>query len=572
MQCSGCTLYGPTRSLAGRIFPMITLIFSCVIIMSQSALADPPVTLLVRAQGDDPQWTNLSEASGASALSEDLRALRQALAALDLTLGGSSGSGDDRTEAEETESLDRVILIDDVSQGSSVPRGLGRAVRRVGDREMVVPRRFRSARHGVVLVVGEAYGRQILDGEGGGARWQSMIRQAAAGESVEDASGESQGIVIGGRQGRDVPEHLDWQLATIEESYHSGVERQNNCRLVEDARSKNQQLLHPTSPMGPCQRAAIARSLILITETLDERLQAGQRECLEWDEDDPLGGTLESISPFSMLDTWTAIHSEESRNCPSRGSDTPPRRRRRPEGPTARIDYAQDSAYRPARGQNNVVTGVRIFLSAENSENPGGGSLTYQWELRYSDPGEGRVSDARLRDPRNQRTPFTPDVVGSYRVMLTVTDARGRSDRVLAVFTTRGTTPDPTPGPAPSEPRDRDRPRRTSEECAECEIAGVRGYVSGGRYFYGACATLHATICYGRYDCHTDRCRGVEACQNPVYTAAFNQGIDDVRAGRVCRRRQLRDRLYRLGVDHERRRQGRMDQPTRYGECPPEWR
>ena len=91
------------------------------------------------------------------------------------------------------------------------------------------------------------------------------------------------------------------------------------------------------------------------------------------------------------------------------------------------------------------------------------------------------------------------------------------------------------------------------------------GIISGGRYFYGAYATRHGTICYGRYDCATDTCspRWSEFSGNPVYTHQFNEGRDDVQGNNVSRSRYLRDRLYRLGVDHERRRQGRTG-PIRY--------
>ncbi len=132
-------------------------------------------------------------------------------------------------------------------------------------------------------------------------------------------------VTAGGSDSREVPDHLDRTLASIESSFHTTVGGNTTCFLVGVARSKSEYLLHPPAPQGPCQRGAVARSLILIDEELDRRLAraplgpAGypELECLDMDPDSPLAGDLSEVPPFSMLDAWTAIHSESSRQCPS---------------------------------------------------------------------------------------------------------------------------------------------------------------------------------------------------------------------------------------------------------------
>lgn len=126
---------------------------------------------------------------------------------------------------------------------------------------------------------------------------------------------EEEAIRVGSTSEREVPQHLDWELATIERSFHATITNQSNRFLIRMAVSRNQRLLHPSSPMGPQEQSAIAETLILIYNTLDARIQAApldedampEVEGMEWDPDDPLAGVLESISPFGMLDVWTTF-------------------------------------------------------------------------------------------------------------------------------------------------------------------------------------------------------------------------------------------------------------------------
>jgi tetratricopeptide (TPR) repeat protein len=157
-------------------------------------------------------------------------------------------------------------------------------------------------------------------------------------ENLYDGVEEPMTITAGGTRSREVPEHLDHTLAMIEESFHGTVENNTTCFLMSVARSKSEYLMSPPSPMGPCQRRAVAQSLILVYNEIDGRLQqaplgpggTAREDCIEWDPDDPLGGDLSSVSPFSMLDAWTAIESENRRECVREPEATPTPARRRP--------------------------------------------------------------------------------------------------------------------------------------------------------------------------------------------------------------------------------------------------
>lgn len=144
-----------------------------------------------------------------------------------------------------------------------------------------------------------------------------------------------------GSGSRAVPEHIDRAVAAIEESFHPLIGGSATCDLVRIARSKDEELMSPPMPQGPCQRAALSRSLILIYEELDRRLgtalggglDSSERECLGLDTDSPLAGDLNDVAPFGMLDPWTAIHADASRECPE-PTPTPRPRRRATRTPT----------------------------------------------------------------------------------------------------------------------------------------------------------------------------------------------------------------------------------------------
>ncbi|MCP4903086.1 MAG: hypothetical protein GY906_39485 [bacterium] len=274
---------------------------------------------------------------------------------------------------------------------------------------------------------------------------------------------EEEGITIGGELTREVPTLLDSQTAAIESSDHGFVGSQNSCSLIRHARRTHQYLMHPPSPMGPCYRAAMARTLILIYNELDERLSTAslgssgypQLECPEfdsderpeWDVDDPLGGDLSAVLPFSMLDAWTAIHSEESLRCPTGEATTTTRRRRGTgEAPTAVITWGVNRVGvdpGPPRGIPEVLVREEIWLDGSSSIDPSDGRLRFVWEV--TDPGGSRVVTERtIGRFRGSRVLFRPQVDGAYAIQLTVTDRFGQTasirDRISVV---RSSSPSP---------------------------------------------------------------------------------------------------------------------------------
>jgi hypothetical protein len=277
-------------------------------------------------------------------------------------------------------------------------------------------------------------------------------------ESLYDGVEEPMTITAGGSRSREVPDHLDRTLAMIEESFHGTVGNNTTCFLMRVARSKEEYLMHPPSSMGPCQRRAIAQSLIQIYNEVDQRLQSGGAEptdltgarCIEWDPDDPLGGDLTSVAPFSMLDTWSAIESEETRRCAPRPSSTPsPRRASRPAGtPTAAITWevSRLTTDTEARG---VEVGDRIMLSGAGSSDPSGSPLSYQWNL-CRPSGDCEVLPRPIMGQGDgSRANFTIEEGGPHAVELVVTNRSGRT----AGIRTRISTGQELPG-RPTDPED----------------------------------------------------------------------------------------------------------------------
>jgi hypothetical protein len=267
------------------------------------------------------------------------------------------------------------------------------------------------------------------------------------------------------------------------------VGNNTTCFLVRVARSKDQYLMHPPSPMGPCQRRALAQSLTLIYSEVDRQLQAGNEpteidgtRCIGWDPDDPLEGDLTAISPFSMLDTWSTIESEASRECPERPEE--PRRR-----PTPRVrERTHTDPLRPAvlwrverlrplpggEGRNPPPPQNGDYINLIISDPPRDRITEFTWEM---------LSASNGRFPAIQQTSSARSVfqVGpgapTYVVQVIVTTRSGRlRPAQLTIDTAEAPPPPPPPLPTDAElegadpsgsplPCDREN-RRTWVTCA----------------------------------------------------------------------------------------------------------
>lgn len=345
----------------------------------------------------------------------------------------------------------------------------------------------------------------------------------------------------------------------------------SNQALIQEAERLNTFLLGPCTTLGPEAQAEFAQLLIDMERELSQRLVRAPMdseavpilEGVTWEPGDPLAGHTDVISPFHHYETWVMLAQRPTPEEPER-----PRRTGTLWDPTAVIYYAARGTGHPApaESRNEVVPGDAVWVYAEHSDDPQGEGLEYQWQLRAHPEGWVVASRATLSAPTAERTRFVPDVPGRYVVTLTVTGRQtGLDDSVIAAFVVPVRRPEPSEEPERRPPPEEEgTPSWDRAECALGEIAGVPGMISGGRYFHGAHATRHGTICYGRYDCATDTCDGADLEGNPVYTAQFNQGRDDQQAGwprqpygNVNRARYggigQDSRLYRAGVDYQRR-------------------
>jgi hypothetical protein len=268
--------------------------------------------------------------------------------------------------------------------------------------------------------------------------------------------GRDEGITIGSDQDREVPAHLDSELAAMESAFHGNVANQETCFLLTYARSRNRYLMHPPSPMGPCYRAALARSLILIYNELDERLDSARRpgaapriECMEWAEDDPLRGNLTAISPFSMHDPWSAIEAESSRQCPTRPATTTPR----PRPPTPPADplrpefaWSVERANRAASPFDRSAE-VGDYIALRIVSPPADQITNHQWTMVSAPDGRTYpIESGRMAG----RTSFQVRAEGTYVVELTVETSRGRLRPSRQEINTARVPPPPGQDPAPS--------------------------------------------------------------------------------------------------------------------------
>ena len=283
-------------------------------------------------------------------------------------------------------------------------------------------------------------------GVGSGSRINNEDRSLSGAQVISVPQEEETRILLGrGRSVREVPPHLDQELAWIERGWQNTVDTYSTESLLRQATRKNQDLFRSSSPMGPCQRSAIAESLILINNTLDSRIVEAEFdstgypivEGLEWDPDDPFRGNLESIPPFSMLDIWRAILSEQSALCAAQQhAAQQPARIRRTEQRRATQDLEAHAVWRQ-QGLSpfaDVVPGTRIYLDASSSRDPLDRLHTYVWTMRQPLPSRSRATiinpTGHFGRPRqiSQQTYFIADVVGTYQVTLEVRTSDSRTD------------------------------------------------------------------------------------------------------------------------------------------------
>ncbi len=255
---------------------------------------------------------------------------------------------------------------------------------------------------------------------------------------------EEEAIRIGGEREREVPPHLDREIAAIERGGQSRIPTASTESLVRLAITKNGRLFHPPPPMGhgPLTQSAIAETLIMIYDTLDARIQAAPLgeggipniEGLEWELDDPLAGLIEAIPPFNMYDLWVQFLVEGR---PSRG-----RRRgergRQPSTPQAIIRwYPVPQARERVSPFASITIGTQIDLDGSGSQ---GRSLRYEWTLNGP---EG--SRATIDHPDQERCHFIIDREGTYFITLEVTNPAGRGTRARVQISTGERPPPPTP-------------------------------------------------------------------------------------------------------------------------------
>lgn len=212
---------------------------------------------------------------------------------------------------------------------------------------------------------------------------------------------------------RDVSVDQDRTNANLQRAWNTMIPRSFTNTLLEEAWRLHNLLFHPTSPIGPCQQAAIAESLELIHNAVGQRWRRGETTdhlgrpipIFDIPQDDPLGPTMMNIPPFGFLQEWQVIQAEQSRICESRTPDrmvTPrPRRRRQPlrrrlrripDTPRRRLtpqEFRERRDYLCSRIQQNLreyavagtfarwyLSNIQICTARPNPTNVGGG-LTF---------------------------------------------------------------------------------------------------------------------------------------------------------------------------------------------------
>ncbi|MBV8806870.1 MAG: PKD domain-containing protein [Sinobacteraceae bacterium] len=106
-------------------------------------------------------------------------------------------------------------------------------------------------------------------------------------------------------------------------------------------------------------------------------------------------------------------------------------------GPTAQIDGGSSPVGSLSAPTFVGSPGVPVTLRGSGSYEPGGGSLTYLWTLA-SRPAN---SSASISSPTSQNITFTPDVAGTYGVILKVTDSAGNSSQQSATLNVGAVAP-----------------------------------------------------------------------------------------------------------------------------------
>lgn len=99
-------------------------------------------------------------------------------------------------------------------------------------------------------------------------------------------------------------------------------------------------------------------------------------------------------------------------------------------GPTALIAGSSSPVSNVSAPTFVAAPGELLTLRGSGSYEPGGGSLTYLWTITDHPAG----STAAISSPTAQNIPFTPDVAGTYKVTLTVSDSQGNSSQQTATI------------------------------------------------------------------------------------------------------------------------------------------
>lgn len=289
----------------------------------------------------------------------------------------------------------------------------------------------------------------------------SQVR--ALGPAVESGSSESSA---------QLSDEQDRELAQMESTYRESVDDRSPCALIARARQLDEYLMHPSSPMGPCQRAEIASALIRIMREIERRRGTPMPgdppiECTGWGVEDPLEGDLTAISPFGGHDGWTAIEAAARRECPERSGRDPdpvptPRVRDRgrtssqPVRPSVRWTVERMSSLQDGEGvlPPPPQEGDYIVLSITN---PTRREITdYNWEVvsvsNGNRPTIQQVSPSRSVFRVGPRAP-------TYVVQAVVSTRRGRLQPARLTINTAEAPPPPRPEPVEEEPDPSRSPR-----------------------------------------------------------------------------------------------------------------
>jgi hypothetical protein len=108
---------------------------------------------------------------------------------------------------------------------------------------------------------------------------------------------------------------IDEMRARLVEAFRALIPQMSNREMIQEALRLDEKLWRPEIEVGLREKAAIARTLIEMYHTLDERIQSAPWganrlpivEGIQWQKDDPLAGNLLAINPFGNVDLWSTF-------------------------------------------------------------------------------------------------------------------------------------------------------------------------------------------------------------------------------------------------------------------------